>query len=478
MSSSNNETDKTEPIVEETPKDKRIYYGIGEIGDGVAYQTFSFLIFTFYFAVVGIPLHLISTGFIIWSFWNSINDLMVGFLSDRTKSKYGRRVVWMRLAVIPLAVVMILLFTVPLEANTGGKFAYFLCMLFLFDFCYTAWNLNYNAFFSEQFTTMEARSEAGKIRGIFVIVSLIFAFVLPSFIIEDMANQYDYDYTPTQYMITGIIAAIIIVFSFIIVLVKGITRKQEFEEDAKTAPSIKQALKITFSNKTFLVFMIPALGTWICSGILPTAIPLYATYILDIADQNSIKIGLLLLAAFLVAGVSMIMWEKIRKAKGARFAGLFAFFLWAVGLQIFMFMKTFETAIITLGFSGVGLGGSLYFYDQCLAEIIDEDEIKYKTRRSGAYYGIVSFIIRLSGVINFLVIGLVFQGTDWAQNYTPNPGVNVESGLRFLVGWFPVIVLIISFIGLYFYPIKGDRLEEIRIKLDKLHEEKRNRIDN
>ncbi|MFO8018049.1 MAG: MFS transporter [Promethearchaeia archaeon] len=459
-------------MTERVPKKIQFYYSLGEVGDGVAYQTFTFLIFTFYFAVVRIPLMLITTGFIIWSGWNSINDLLVGFISDKTISKHGRRIIWMRIAIAPLAIIMVLLFTPPLNAEVPFKFLYFLLILFLFDLIYTAWNLNYNAFFSEQFTSMKGRSEVGKIRGIFVIVSLIFAFVLPSFIIEDMANQYGYSYTPFQYMITGIIAAIIISVSLFLVITKGIARKTEFEEDAKTAPSIKRAMKITLSNKTFLIFMIPALGTWICSGILPTAIPLYATYVLGIADQNSILIGVLLLAAFLVAGMSMTLWEKIRRRKGARFAGLLAFILWAIGQFIFMYMRTFPTAVAALAFAGIGLGGSLYFYDQCLAEIIDEDEIKHKTRRSGAYYGIISFIIRMSGVINFLVIGLVFQGTEWASNYSPNPGVNVLAGLQVLVGWFPIIVLIIAFIGLYFYPIKGERLDTIRKKVDLLHLEK------
>ncbi len=136
-------------------------------------------------------------------------------------------------------------------------------------------------------------------------------------------------------------------------------------------------------------------------------------------------------------------------------------------------MKTYATAVVALSFAGLGLGGCLYFYDQCLAEIIDEDELKNNARRSGAYYGVISFIIRLSGVINFIVIGMVFQGTDWAQNYTPNPGLDVEQGLMFLVGWFPAIVLLISFVGLLLYPIKGKKLAEMRQYLDVLHEEKR-----
>jgi Na+/melibiose symporter-like transporter len=135
--------------------------------------------------------------------------------------------------------------------------------------------------------------------------------------------------------------------------------------------------------------------------------------------------------------------------------------------------ETFLFAILTFGAAGAGLGASLYFYDQCLAEIIDEDEIKHKTRRAGAYYGIISFIIRLSGIINFLVIGAVFQGSEWEQNYSPNPGIDVINSLKFLVGWFPAIILVISAIGLFFYPIKGKRLEQQRNELDLLHKQKR-----
>jgi Na+/melibiose symporter-like transporter len=122
--------------------------------------------------------------------------------------------------------------------------------------------------------------------------------------------------------------------------------------------------------------------------------------------------------------------------------------------------------------NGLGLGGSLYFYDQCLAEIIDEDEIKHGVRRSGGYYGMINFVIRLSGIINFLMIGIVFSGSDWAT-YTPNPNVETLTGIQFLLSWFPFIVLVLSFIGLWFYPIKGERLAENRKRLTELHAQKR-----
>ncbi|GAH20713.1 unnamed protein product [marine sediment metagenome] len=126
-------------------------------------------------------------------------------------------------------------------------------------------------------------------------------------------------------------------------------------------------------------------------------------------------------------------------------------------------------------FNGIGLGGGLYFYDQCIAEIIDEDEVMHGTRRSGIYYAVLNFLIRLSWIINFILIGIVFSTTDW-QSYDPNPGVNTILGLQILMGVYPAIILVISLIGLYFYPIKGEKLAENRRNLDELHKQKQEKL--
>ena len=70
----------------------KLAFATGEIGDNLAYQSFSFLVFTFYFTYVQLEVTWITGGFIIWSLWNSINDPLLGWLSDRTKSKLGRRI--------------------------------------------------------------------------------------------------------------------------------------------------------------------------------------------------------------------------------------------------------------------------------------------------------------------------------------------------------------------------------------------------
>jgi len=449
----------------------RIAFACGEVGDNVALNTFSFLVFTFYFTVVKIPTPIMTLGFIFWALWNAINDPLIGYLSDRTKSRWGRRIPWMIGATIPLGVLMILLFT-PYTTYDQSQtiFIYFIIILILFDLAYTSFNLNYNALFSEMFVEMRARSSTGRIRIIFVLLATMFALTFPTFIIDDITNQYGDPATATQYLITGIAAAIIIFVFYFIILKWGVKDPKYLSKDADTAMSLTKTVKFTFKHKSFLWFLFPALGTWLVINILPTLSPLFFVYAVGITDTE--LIGVLLLITFLVAAASTPLWELVRVKKGARLCGLIGIIVWLISVVFFAYSANFEMALIFMIFFGIGLGGGLYFYDQCIAEIIDEDEITYGVRRSGIYYAVLNFLIRLSMILNFIIIGLVFTSTDW-MNYEPNPGVNVIAGLRILMGIYPGIVLALSLIGMYFYPIKGERLKDNRRKLTELHEKKK-----
>ena len=82
--------------------------------------------------MVQLNITLITIGFIIWAVWNSFNDPMLGYLSDRTHTKFGRRLPFIMIAIIPLGIVLFLLFTPPLPigvANQLGNFVYFLIII-------------------------------------------------------------------------------------------------------------------------------------------------------------------------------------------------------------------------------------------------------------------------------------------------------------------------------------------------------------
>ena len=90
-----------------------LFFAIATMGDALSYQNFNFLIFTFYYAVIGLNVVYIALGFVAWSLWNSINDPLVGLISDKTKTRWGRRIPFIVGSFIPLSAIMILIWTPP-----------------------------------------------------------------------------------------------------------------------------------------------------------------------------------------------------------------------------------------------------------------------------------------------------------------------------------------------------------------------------
>ena len=126
----------------------KIAYGIGATSDGITYQTFTFLVFTFYYAVIGIDVNLVTIGFILWSIWNAVNDPLLGFISDKTKTRFGRRTPYIIVSFIPLSLMMFFLWTPPAD-NISMSFIYFLLAIMIFDGLYTMNALNLTALFPE-----------------------------------------------------------------------------------------------------------------------------------------------------------------------------------------------------------------------------------------------------------------------------------------------------------------------------------------
>ncbi|MHA1107398.1 MAG: MFS transporter, partial [Promethearchaeota archaeon] len=161
---------------------KAVSYSIGQLSDIASYQAFTFLTFTYYFAVVGIDILSISIGFIIWSIWNSFNDTFIGYLSDKTHTRWGRRFPWIMLSLLPIALIMFLLFTPPFIFGIVGElinFVYFIFIIIIFELFFTMYDINYTSLFPEIFVTEEERTKGNNVRQLFAIFGLIIAFLLP-----------------------------------------------------------------------------------------------------------------------------------------------------------------------------------------------------------------------------------------------------------------------------------------------------------
>jgi len=455
----------------EEPKSlkKKLLFGLSAFPDQLTYQAFTVLVFTFYFAVVGINIFLMWMAFVAWGIWNAVNDPMLGALSDRTKQrgKLGKRKFYLVISIIPLSLMMIFLFTVPPQI----EFIYFIIIIFLFEFVYTLFDVNVNAIFPEQFPNEKERGSVNLFIKIFTLLAVIIASVVPTLIISPLVpltnSPSEIARIKSMYITAGIVLAVLTFVLGLPFILRGIEEKEESVEHFEKRPAFFESLKFTLKNKTFVKFTIANTMIWYCFSVILTAFPLYAIFVLGI-EGESFLIGIMLMIALLSGALFIPVHRKIGSRIGMRNGMMLGLGVWIVTLVPLAFLSEGDVvwAMITFGAFGFGLAAALFYIDVLHADVIDQDSLQFGVKRSASYYGINALIHRISTILSITTIALVFSGAGWA-GYDPNPGVNVIIGLRLLMFLFPALALAIAIIFWKSYELHGDTLDKMRAELAK-----------
>jgi GPH family glycoside/pentoside/hexuronide:cation symporter len=445
-------------------------FGLGSFAQWFINSAFNTWVLTFYFAAVRLPIQYIMAAFILWTVWNAINDPLIGYLSDRTNTRFGRRKPFIMIGLIPILIIEIILWIppVPVGDNKFVTFLYLLVMLFCYDTFYTMVSLPYDSLFPELYTSVEERADVNSIRQVLSTIGLIAAFLIPGIFIGDQDVM-------DGYLINGIVTTIIILVTLVISLKWGVLERVEFSQDFHQDFNFFQGLKHTFRLKSFVLYTIMFFLYEYTLLILSSTVPLYAEWVLGIKD--TLLTSILLGTMFVVGILTVLFWRMLDVKYGSRKIYAVAIVLYLITSTPLLFIGSFEAAIITVVFMGVGFGGMLYFIYLIIADVIDDDELRTGVRREGTFFGITNFFMRLSMILSIVTVSLVFSTTGW-ENYEPNPGVNVIEGLRLLVFFFPALALGITLICLYFYPYTKDYVKNMKSQIKELHRKKLDQISS
>jgi len=444
------------------------------LGNGVEWfikSAFNLWVFTFYFAAVKLNVGLIMLAYIIWTIWNAFNDPLIGYLSDRTHTKFGRRRIYIMVGFIPVLALEILIWLPPLSGQMA-QFFYLLLMLLLYDTAYTLIALPTDSLFPELYTSVEERTQVNTIRQILAAVGLILAALVPGFLIGETDTR-------DGYLMNGIVTAIIVGISLIIFLKWGAKEREEFKLDYQQNFSFFQGLGYAFKNIGFVLYIIMFFLYEFILLLLATIVPLFGVHILGTDKlgflSSSLAVSLLMGLLYVVGIGFMYIWKRLDIKLGSRIGYGISMVLYFAASTPMLFISSYWIAIIVVIFMGIGFGGMLYFIWYIVADVIDDDELKTGIRREGIFFGISNFFMRLSMILSILIVGTVFIQTGWDE-YIPTPGIDVIFGLRFLFVIVPGIALVISLICLYFFPFTKKKVLDMKVKLNELHQEKMDKV--
>ncbi|GAB3595872.1 MFS transporter [Microbacterium tumbae] len=402
-------------------------------------QTFSAFVVYFYVDHLGVDASWIAAAMIAHGILNAVLNPIVGALSDRIRTPWGRRIPWIGVGIVPLVVAFALVWMPP-ALPVGGLIAWFLIVVAVYDVAYVVVVLNISALFPEIFRTTEERARGNVPRQIFAIVGMVLGTAGAPLLYGGIG-------WPGMAIALGFVCLVMLAWSFAGGMVE---RTGEPAENAEEMTWGAQ-LRYTFGNRAFVPYVLGSLFVQSAIAVILAATPFYVRYSLHAEEGEG---SLLLGATFVTAIPAIILWSGVVRRTSPRTA-----LLWAVGafgiavLGYLLPSGTLAAALVAVGV-GVGVGGLLQLLEVVLAQIIDEDAVRTGRRREGVYFGVNGFVVRGSVVIQALVAAWVLNAAGYDAALEDAQPATVDGGIRLMLAVIPMALTALAWLCFWLYPIR------------------------
>jgi GPH family glycoside/pentoside/hexuronide:cation symporter len=419
---------------------------------------------TYYFVNIR-GLSPISAGIVwlIFGIWNAINDPIFGYISDRTRSKLGRRIPYIRYGAPFIAASYIAcwiefpnLSELPDETML---FVQLLIFLFFYDILYTAIATALYVMPYEMAVSNKARASI----LVWKLFFSVFSIMLPLVLIPLLQPTTGEDTTFYQLFHMGI-------GIFVGCFVFGSTffySEKHYKQEEPHVPFL-ESVKNTFKNKSFLIFEVISFTIIYCSVGLMMGLLFY----LDEFPENP----MLFLFAALFAGIPLGIYIFIGKQEKMGVRKTMQIMLLVFSLSCFIILIFGRLLIPTMiGFFGVGMGvvGGYFLIPLMNGDVIDKDEDMTGQRREGMYAAINSLITKYAASLAQAVFLFIIAFYGYNANLKAGEQSDlVKSGI--LIGWMlvPGTLLFLSFIVMRLYPLHGEEWKAVKLKLAEIHRKK------
>jgi GPH family glycoside/pentoside/hexuronide:cation symporter len=382
----------------------------------------------YYIDELGLAVAMAAIINIIYAIWDAVNDLLVGFFSDNTRTRWGRRRPWL-LTGLPFYVgILVLVYAVPKPFLQGNAlFWYALVVFLLFEAARTIMSVNYAALFPELFQGLRERARASSYYGGLATLGELVGFTIPPFIYAT------FGFVPMAIGFAGVAG---------IALFLGIIRNTE-DPKAMHAPrlGLKDAFGEVLRDRPFLSFTIAVTFLIFTTGAYTLATPFWVKYTLRASPQVT---SLIFAIVFITAILSVPVWGRVIPILGMRRTWLWTVAVMGASAAIIGLASNLVIGSIGAAVAGASLGGLKVCREIIMGNFVDQGLERTGHRREGIYYSLLRVIGKLSKILESLA--LVLLGLLFGYVSGDNPGPQPENAFRFLMSVFPLVFTSIAWL--------------------------------
>jgi glycoside/pentoside/hexuronide:cation symporter, GPH family len=444
-------------------------YGICDLGGNLFFTATAFVLLNYLTDTVGLAAGLAGTALMVGRLWDAFYDPIIGYISDGTKTRWGRRRPFMFAGTIPMMLAMVLMFVNPSMLFGEGfrtlnhqipLFIWVMVVYIVLCTAYSTVNIPYSSLTPELTTDYNERTSLNGYRFGFAAFGTLLGAGAALPIIGLFADK------NVGFVAMGVIFGVVMAITALITVFS-------VREPKTVRPAQMDFFKTylaVFKNKPYL-FILAAYVLHILAITAVSGIAIYYfKYIHGAEAKTTIAILILLLTAMVFIPVSVFLSKKV--GKKLVYGGGMAWV--AVVLMILFFLghkHPITFSYIMMCVMGVGFGFTYALPYAIVPDAIEYDYLKTGERREGAFYGIWTWALKIGQALAVLAMGWVLSIMGYVAS---PPGVflkqtpSAELGIRLFLGPIPAAIFILGAIAVWLYPINEKRYKEILADIAKM----------
>lgn len=436
----------------------KLGYATGNVGLQMLVAAMNFLLMIFYTDVALVPPAIAGAALLVGKVWDTVNDPLFGWLTDRTRSRHGRYRVYLVYGALPLAVAAAAVWMVPPGLSPIAAFLWIALSYTVFDTLMTLVQLPYQALAANMTRDYDERTSLTTFASLGALLGFFAGSVLMPVLVRSAPDA------RTGYALAG--ACFGLAAGLAVAVVAWRVREPTAPAPAETRPSwaaVRATLRAALRNRPFVV-LVGAVGlVRLGLTLVQAALAYFVVYQLQ-GDKGDLPRMMAVLLG--VVGLSLYVWKRVVDRWEKNRAYILGLLLCSAGLVALGTLGPGQPGwvVATLALVGIGMGAHWIVPFAMVPDTIDHGHMQAGERQTGMYYGLYGLVDKLARTLGTVLLAATLDLTGYVPNVAQSAAA--LQGIALMTGIIPALCLALAVPLLLAYPITRARHAAIRRGVD------------